>query len=232
MKIQLLIELAIDGRKLPNIHRLNAPYHEMLERLKRSNAAWEALTPTFSFDIRVHGERFTWEVGDGLFATGALEDSSGRAEKISAIEFWELQDGVYSTEMRRVINHSDLGLNIVNFSFDRVQDLLVYVENRYTFLALSQNYDVTLTLPRRPGQYTLHLRTLSTNEPHPRAAEGGIELSGPDKFDGCKIRIWDDMVGCLLQDYDGMDNVLSIADWPRSILIAVSNSQCLNRNNY
>jgi hypothetical protein len=137
--LQLLIELAIDGRRLPNVHRPDAPYNEMLERLKRSNAAWEALTPTFSFDFRVPGERFTYEVGDGFFANGTPKIPPEDVDTTQAIEFWELPDGVHSTEMRSLVNHPDLGVSIVDFTFDRGQDLLVYVENRYTFLALSQN---------------------------------------------------------------------------------------------
>ena len=133
--IKLLIGFAIDGRTLPNIHRPNVPYNKALEQLYRSNAAWEALMPTFSLNFRVPGKRLTYEVADGLFANGTSENSTERIDKTRAIEFWELPDGVLSTELRNVVNHPDLGVNIVDFSFDRGQDLLIYIEIRYTFIA-------------------------------------------------------------------------------------------------
>jgi len=136
--IELLIGFAIDGRKLPNIHRPNLPYNETLEQLYRSNAAWEALTPTFSLDFRIPGKRLTYEVADGLFVNGTSENPTESTDETRAIEFWELPDGVLSTEMRNVVNHPDLGVNIVDFSFDRGQDLLIYIEMKYSFIGPSQ----------------------------------------------------------------------------------------------
>ena len=94
--------------------------------------------PTFSLDFRIPGKRLTYEVADGLFANGTSENPTESTDETRAIEFWELPDGVLSTEMRNVVNHPDLGVNIVDFSFDRGQDLLIYIEMKYSFIGPSQ----------------------------------------------------------------------------------------------
>jgi len=68
--------------------------------------AWEAFTPTFSFYFRIPGARSTYDVGDDLLAD---------PRRTKSIEFQELPGGIHSTVFPRVVNHFDLGLNIVDF---------------------------------------------------------------------------------------------------------------------
>jgi hypothetical protein len=139
--LQLQIELAIDGRFLPPEHlrELSANPTDVLEQTKQTAGAWEALVPSSVSRFAIEGPCTRYDACDGLIAHGTpgprgatLPDGS---RLTGAIELSELPNHAANSELRRVVKHADLGVDVIDFAFDPIQDLLVYFETRLADMA-------------------------------------------------------------------------------------------------
>ena len=147
---QLSIELASECLSLAPWNDI--PVATLLDRLRRSREAWRTLRPTREETISVQDDTYiTYEVCGHVFAQGKPSqigpDGDPRATRM--LEFWEMPAGgsmPVEGEDTRGWYHKfvDMGMDVVDFTFDPSQDALFFVEKQGFVDLLSPPYDTTI----------------------------------------------------------------------------------------
>jgi len=185
---QLSIELASECLALAPWN--DVPAATLLDRLRRSREAWRTLRPTREKTIPLRGDTYlTYEVCGYMFAQGKpaqigqhlhLLDDDPFATRM--LEFWEMPVGGMITaevEMEReredegtrgwYRKYMDMGMDIVDFTFDPSQDALFFVEKQGFVDLLSTPCDTTIynSLPKIELHFPL-ADTIEQPAPPPR----------------------------------------------------------------
>jgi len=139
LELQLAIELASECLSLAPWN--NAPAATSLDQLRRSREAWRTLQPTRKETIPLRGDIYlTYEVCGSVFAQGkpaqtTLQTLDDDPFATRMLEFWEMPVGgltpVEGGDARRWHRkYVDMGMDVVDFTFDPSQDALFFVEKQ------------------------------------------------------------------------------------------------------
>ncbi|TBU44170.1 hypothetical protein BD309DRAFT_990477 [Dichomitus squalens] len=169
LELQYRIELGADGL----VEGLGCTYTtaERLQLLLQRRARWRYLDWSRIVPISAPGLCQAYELVDGVFASSMGNDFFGSRHL-------ELTWLPTSTQEARKIEREDLGIRIRDFAIDPSQDLM----------ALVLADDVT--------SMTIHLRTISRNEPHPKARIPELRATVP-QVRNCFVQIVDDVIGAF-----------------------------------
>lgn len=114
--LQLQIECLLDGRDLP---AAGESWAGELQRMRKSNLAWETLTPIKQSSVGVSDVK-----SSQLQFHNGLVGLSHESEEV--LEMWEYHD---VTGFQTVAKHTHIGFQPSHYAFDRIQDVLVLLEN-------------------------------------------------------------------------------------------------------
>ncbi|CAE6438817.1 unnamed protein product [Rhizoctonia solani] len=168
--LQYILTLDKSGYQLPFYPRVDLDYAQMIQVLRDNHDGWRSLNklsnPSF-IDIVSHDVGYRPFV-DGVFAyTPRKYPDDTPDEPITTIHFHQLPSINKGTEYR-YWNHS-LNWNVFDVVIQPEIDLLAL---------LTYN-----CLPSDKQSYHIHLRTMSTNDPHPLAALHALPLPFLDSSD-------------------------------------------------
>ncbi|EPQ52347.1 hypothetical protein GLOTRDRAFT_117721 [Gloeophyllum trabeum ATCC 11539] len=200
--LRYITELALHGMaQAPSSSDI--PYHHRLTRLKEYSERWTRLKPLNKYSINMTENGCVYDFAGGIYANG-----HGSHPPVSGpLKFHRLPtatDDPFSplktwTHMQLI----DEGGQFLDFCMDPTQDLLVMVSSAPI---------------NRDHKYIVHMRSLTTNEPHPNAPlpnRAWIDRTGPpieQTFHHVRIHIVDDIVAILADD--GATTVrLSLFNW-------------------
>jgi len=135
---QLSIELASECLSLAPWD--NTPAATLLDRLTRSRKAWQTLEPTRNETQSLRGDIYlTYEVCGHMFAQGKPSQTGPQPMDddpfgTRMLEFWEMPVGGIAVEGDNnqgwYRKYEDMGMDIVDFTFDPSQDALFFVEKQ------------------------------------------------------------------------------------------------------
>ncbi|KAG9080637.1 hypothetical protein FRC06_006320 [Ceratobasidium sp. 370] len=158
--IQYLLELDICGYIEPPCTRSDLTYAQKLDILRDHRARWSRpgdIRPTeYELNCEEHG--VTYEYAGGIYVRGVPQAESDRLTR--RLYFYQLPSRNRGTGYKDWCI-SDLGVDIRDFGVCPEQDLLVLLETndvRRNFLT--------------EGLCRIHLRSMTTNEAHPKAKPG------------------------------------------------------------
>ncbi|KAI0773132.1 senescence-associated protein-domain-containing protein [Trametes elegans] len=173
LRLQYSIELAADGL----VDGVGCPltvaerYKLLLERRKR----WRFLDWTHVTPISAPALCQAYELVDGVFASS--EDNGLNGSRHLSLTWLPT-----FCEPARYIVRQNMGFALRDFAIDPSQDLIALV------VANDPNHLVGLNL-------AIHLRTMSTNKPHPQARVPELNAPIPFQIGSSFIQIVDDIVG-------------------------------------
>ncbi|KAJ4474169.1 hypothetical protein C8R41DRAFT_923933 [Lentinula lateritia] len=178
--LQFTIELARCRMKPAPISKL--PVSSRLRILRDRENAWRTFSPKSQHRLKLNHSGTVYEFAGGVYGTGKEID-----RRTAYITFYDLPS--VTSGAQRSITHTFTDVNVIDFTMDPAQDLLVLV---------SMNED-------SPYLYDLHLRTLSSNEPHPLAPSPILpcyrKLPGLNLTEGAvQIQISGDVIGFLVKE--------------------------------
>ena len=137
-QLQLSIELA--SERLCVAPWNDTPASVLLDRLRRSREAWRTLQPTHKDTIPLQGDTYlTYEVCGYMFAQGKPSQAGSQLVDddpfgTRMLEFWEMPIGGTAVEGDRTRGwhrkYEDMGMDVVDFTFDPSQDALFFVEKQ------------------------------------------------------------------------------------------------------
>ncbi|KAG8773520.1 hypothetical protein FRC12_002496 [Ceratobasidium sp. 428] len=159
--LQYLLELDICGYAEPPRTRLDLTYAEKLDILRDHRARWNNLgnlSPT-EYELNSDEHGVTYEYAGGIYVRGVPHAESDRLTR--RLYFYQLPSRNRGTGYKDWCI-SDLGVDTRDFGVCPEQDLLVLLEIK--------------TL-RTEGLCHVHLRSMTTNEPHPKAKPGRSTLT-------------------------------------------------------
>ncbi|KAI0672339.1 hypothetical protein C8Q78DRAFT_1026481 [Trametes maxima] len=185
-RLQYQIELAAAGMEDGPTSTLTAA--ERLQILRTRQAAWDKLENTSSEEVpMLRGG--VWELYGGVLAQGEGSRTLVLKQLPSAIR------GIEGREWRI----EDLGVKMRDFGMDPAQDLLVVLENR------AEGASMTCAV---------HLRTLSTGDPHPAAPRPAVVTHSPQlgRYTHT-IQIVEDFVAILMTCGDADHSELLVWNW-------------------
>ncbi|KAJ3736717.1 hypothetical protein DFJ43DRAFT_988801 [Lentinula guzmanii] len=153
-----------------------------LRLLRDREYAWRTLNPKSRHQLKLAHSGTIYEFAGGVYGVGKEIE-----RRTAFITFYDLPS--VASGVQRSIKHTFSETNVVDFTMDPAQDLLVLV---------SMNHD-------SPYVYDLHLRKLSTNEPHPLAPAPILpcyqKQQGLNLADGAvQIQISGDVIGFLVKE--------------------------------
>lgn len=135
---QLSIELASEGLSLAPWD--TTPAATLLDRLKRSRDAWRTLQPTRKETLSLRGDIYlTYEVCGYMFAQGKPGQTASQPTDLEPpatrmLEFWEMPIGGIAvgagTDQDWHRKYEDMGMDVVDFTFDPSQDALLLIEKQ------------------------------------------------------------------------------------------------------
>jgi hypothetical protein len=154
---QLSIELASECLALAPWN--DAPAVTSLDQLRRSREAWQTLRPTRNGTISVRDNMYlTYDVCGHVFAQGKTGQIGVDDDSVTTrmLEFWEMPAGgglmaVEGEGTRRWQRKDvDIGMEVLDFTFDPSQDALFFVEKQGFVDLLSPPCDTTIynSLPK------------------------------------------------------------------------------------
>jgi hypothetical protein len=167
--LQYILELDACGYVEPLNPRLDLNAAEKLQLLRETRARWSnphLVQPTV-IELPVSTTRSpTYEYADSVYVRGSrAPDSSSKLTR--CLNFYQLPSLNKGTEYKHW-SHEDLGLDTRDFGICPEQDLLVLLEI------------VSIAVPLGhldfEEHYRVHLRTMTTNEPHPASRSLGAVL--------------------------------------------------------
>ncbi|KAG5716091.1 hypothetical protein E4T56_gene10907 [Termitomyces sp. T112] len=202
-KFQYVIELAKRRMICVIPASVTTPYASRLNFLRAREHAWRMLNWKSKYRLKIPPAGSIYEFIGDLYATGKEDDN----QLTRSISFWELPlsgDANNEAELRSW-TYSMKDLTIIDFTMDPTQDLLVLV-------ALAPASSTHL--------YEIHLRSIATNEAHPRALISKLScLSGSethpttrDQLGSVRIQISGDKVALLVKQVYSSSH-LEIWDW-------------------
>lgn len=223
--LQLIIELHAAGQENGPSNPEVSPA-DRLDALRKREAAWDKLQ--WSKEERMPMLNGTlWELYGGVFA---------QSDGLDSIKFRRLPS-IYRSIDEAEWTIGDFGHPLRDFGMDPAQDLLVLVES-HRWLAFSSEAQVTLTIffltfrsynPDR--SYHLHLRTMSTGGPHPKAPDPPI-ISYPqtNQHSQLSIQISAQHLGILFSSAQPGENELIIWEWMSGKIEVVSIQNTFSEN--
>ncbi|KAI0682113.1 hypothetical protein C8T65DRAFT_301266 [Cerioporus squamosus] len=168
LELQYRIELAADG--LVDGVGCNLSTAERLARLLELRARWHYLDWTDVKPIRAPAMCQAYELVDGVFASSMGIGLSGSRHLSLTWLPTRAEEG-------RTVERDDLGVTVRDFAIDPSQDLMA--------LVIADEF----------ASFNIHLRTMSENKPHPRAAKAELKAPIPFQVGNSFIQIVDDIVG-------------------------------------
>ncbi|PIL34558.1 hypothetical protein GSI_03336 [Ganoderma sinense ZZ0214-1] len=170
VELQYLVELGADG--LIEGVGCNLPTSERLKLLLQRRARWRYLNWSQITPVAVPALCQAYELVDGVFASSMGSDFSGsRHLQLSWLPS--------STDQARTVEREDVGVRMRDFAIDPSQDLM----------ALVMADDV--------ASFTVHLQTIGTNKPHPKARVPLLQAPVPFQVGNSFVQIVDDVVGAF-----------------------------------
>ncbi|KAI5829251.1 hypothetical protein K523DRAFT_416895 [Schizophyllum commune Tattone D] len=178
-----------------------------LNMLRTREQAWRGLRWSARHRITLPPTGPIYEFIGGIYGNGQEDEN----RVTSTISFFELPTQVKGRTMPahpRVWTHPMGTLSIVDFTLDPTHDLLALVASA----SPPSNY-----------LYEIHLRSLSTNEPHPMAQQPILScLKRPngnnmvfESAGAVRIQVSGDQIALLLRQTPGMGSHLNIWNWKR-----------------
>ncbi|RPD53899.1 hypothetical protein L226DRAFT_469953 [Lentinus tigrinus ALCF2SS1-7] len=167
-ELQYQIELVADG--LVDGTRCTLSTSERLARLLELRARWRYLDWTGVKHISAPAMCQAYELVDGVFASSMGNGLSG--SRHLALTWLPT-----TREEERTVEREDLGVTVRDFAIDPSQDLMA------------------LVIADEVASFNIHLRTMSENKPHPRAAKPELKAPIPFQVGNSFIQIVDDIVG-------------------------------------
>ncbi|PVF93155.1 hypothetical protein CPB86DRAFT_790432 [Serendipita vermifera] len=187
--LSLIVELALQGLRLrnnppriqENVHLPTSPV-DLLQSRKQAALHWSTLTPTHESSIPL--SQFEYEITEALFGHALTSVARG----FRGVEFNKLwvKNGQKTCDVWR--RYEDVGVTMSDFCFDHAEDLMVLVEE-----------------PGLRGQIDkaakrAFLRTLSSNNPHPRANKAILECNKTEEWNQCDIKICGNILSILFHN--------------------------------
>ncbi|KAL1741933.1 hypothetical protein HDZ31DRAFT_44378 [Schizophyllum fasciatum] len=178
-----------------------------LNALRDRERAWRALRWSARHRITLPPTGPIYEFIGGIYGNGQEDEN----RVTSSISFFELPTHVRGRTLPdnpRVWTHSMGALSIIDFTLDPTQDLLALV---------------ALAAPPSDHLYEIHLRSLTTNKPHPMAQLSTLCcLKRPDgnhaileSAGAVRIQVSAEHVALLVRQIPGMGAHLNIWNWKR-----------------
>ncbi|KAF9078827.1 hypothetical protein BDP27DRAFT_1412765 [Rhodocollybia butyracea] len=159
------------------------PFSSRLRTLRNRENAWMTFSPSSRHKINLANPGRIYEFASGVY--GTAKEINNHTASITFYDLPSIESG-----QQRSLTHSFTDLNVVDFTIDPAQDLIVLV---------SLNHDAL-------HMYDLHLRTLSSNEPHPKAPSPVLSsykkrdgLTYADGFD-VRIQVFGETLGFLVKE--------------------------------
>ncbi|KAI1793750.1 hypothetical protein LXA43DRAFT_1081303 [Ganoderma leucocontextum] len=177
LELQYLIELGADG--LIEGVGCTLPTSERLKLLLQRRARWRYLNWTHIIPIAAPALCQAYELVDGVFASSMGNGFSGSRH----LQLTWLPTS--TDEATRTIERDDLGVQMRDFAIDPSQDLM----------ALVIADDVASHLVGL--SFTIRLRTISGNKPHPQARVPQLQAPVPFQVGNSFVQIVDDVVGAF-----------------------------------
>ncbi|KAJ4490229.1 hypothetical protein J3R30DRAFT_3420148 [Lentinula aciculospora] len=178
----LLYSIELSRCRMRSAMSSDLSFATRLQNLRDRENAWRTLNLNSRHKLKLAHSGTVYEFAGGVYGTGKEID-----RRTAYITFYDLPS--VTSGAQRSITHTFSDINVVDFTMDPAQDLLVLVS-----INLDSQYI-----------YDLHLHTLSTNEPHPLAPapilpcyrkEPGLNLT-----DGAiRIQISGDTIGFLVKE--------------------------------
>ncbi|KAG8698453.1 hypothetical protein FRC08_005910 [Ceratobasidium sp. 394] len=196
--LQYKLELDACGYVEPLHPRTDLNYSAKTKMLRKHNARWsnpQRITP-------VRYELPGYDMDDiNTFTKGTFVWDQDVGDQGKRLMFYQLPSANRGTKFKQW--SIDLANGHRGFWIDPEQDLLVVAEARDGFLG--------------GVLYNLHMRSMSTNQPHPRAVPGRTVLcytppSDPQHYRGQVIRIFHHLLVGLFNPWDDMVNIV-IWNW-------------------
>ncbi|KAG5641133.1 hypothetical protein DXG03_005947 [Asterophora parasitica] len=180
------------------------PYITRLKRLRDRERAWKNLAWTGSYNLKLPPTGSVYEFVGGLYGNGREDDRRVTA----SISFMELPTGPPGCEDGlKSWTHLMSDVTIIDFTMDPSQDLLVLI---------------ALATPDSGYVYDLHLRSLSTNEPHPKAPfpvlscllKASPTHQASEHMAAVRVQVSGDLVALLVKEvHDSVGAHLELWDW-------------------
>ncbi|KAG8828150.1 hypothetical protein FRC19_009234 [Serendipita sp. 401] len=172
--LQLIVELGVQGLRLrayTNLRVHDGSSVDILNAFRRSQEAWKKIEPLKTATIPV--SKLEYDIDGYLFAHGIASDTNS----LRGISFNDLKIDSKTTPesvpiWRRI---EDTGIDILDYSFDVANDLVVIVER--------PDRNISSDLNR------LLLVTISDGGPHPQAAKTYLSFKGAPILSHCTIKI-------------------------------------------
>ncbi|KAF5369003.1 hypothetical protein D9758_002862 [Tetrapyrgos nigripes] len=182
--LQFTIELAKYRMKPPEGSVLEPPYATRLQILREREQRWRSMQPATRHKLRLAHSGAIYEFTGGIYGNGKENDRRSTIS-ITLYDLPSLESGEQDDW-----THSMDGMDIVDFTMDPCQDLLVLV-------ALAPRHSNFI--------YDIHIRSMKTNEPHPLAAAPFFScMKRPENvgwIDGAvRVQISGSLVGFLIKE--------------------------------
>lgn len=164
--LQYILELDMCGYALPSVPRSDLGYAQKINALRELRERWKRNEPVQpSFIQFAPGRTDKTCFVDGILAYGCTNSKSpGKLTRV--IHYHQLASFNKGTEHKHWRHH--LGFDVRCFTIQPSNDLIILIEEeRHTTHRQLDNGNIS---DEKYEQYRLHLRTMSTNEPHPAVA--------------------------------------------------------------
>lgn len=174
-ELQYLITLYSFGYVPPSDPRLDLSYSEKVALLKSLEEQWATnISPKkkkYPLRRTPTGGSSTYDFYGGVYARGSPFVQGGPTR---CLDLYQLPSANKGTKWKQW-SHPDLGVDVRDFAMEPDYDLLVMAE-------MKDNVHNPSTSPDAPNStqyFTIHIRSLETNQPHPGAARPQISYSCP-----------------------------------------------------
>ncbi|KAG8805485.1 hypothetical protein FRC17_005485, partial [Serendipita sp. 399] len=188
--LKLIVELAVYGLRLRHLDADDSDAGrgtalQRLDSLKRTQSSWRSLKPSKTEFIPM--DRVEYEIGAGLFGHAMPHVPGG----FRGLQFHALPVDVNAEECSVWRTYEDVGVNVLDFSFDTNLDLLVLVEYPPESETTSKR---------------VILRTLTGNTPHPASNGDTLVAPGEEAWDECEIKIAGYHLAIMFYDNNTLNN--------------------------
>ncbi|PPR01998.1 hypothetical protein CVT24_011121 [Panaeolus cyanescens] len=198
------------------------PFATRLKILRERERAWKFIDWKKKHCLELPATGSVYEFVGGLYGNGR-EDETGVTTSISFLELPSVDPitrNIANSELK-TWTHAMGDVTIIDFTMDPSQDLLVLV---------------ALTQPDSKYVYELHLRSIKTNQPHPKASLAVLpclprpssHLHTSEVIAAVRVQVSGDLVALLIKEVlDSAGAHLELWNWEQNS----QNSCSMNRNN-
>lgn len=174
-ELQYLLELYSFGYVPPSNPRLDLSYTEKLSLLREHQRQWKTTVSTKvnTYPLRrtKTGYSSTYDFYGGVYVRGSSLHSGGHTRCLDMYQFPSVNRGVEWKQW----SHSDLGVDVRDFAMEPDYDLLVLMELN----DIVPDRSAPEGAPNATQYFTIHIRSLETNQPHPDAGRATIAYNCP-----------------------------------------------------